>query len=167
MEGNRKPYTESVKTWSDLPLTSLMGHIGVIKSQILCFWPSSPLIAFRDFKCIGGYCTIMCLSGLFADDNIFDSILFAFFPPYFFRSLKLKYLLIFSLLGCSVLFSKIFLCHQHLCCMAYRDYFFIQFCGIGGVICRHTLYSGQHLTNGLSDLIQIWHGNVTGPEDVL
>ena len=58
------------------------------------------------------------------------------------------------------------LCHQHLCCMAYRDCFVIQFCGI--VVClRHTLYSGQYLKNGVSDLIQIWHVDVTGPEGVL
>ena len=38
----------------------------------------------------------------------------------------------------------------------------------GVVIChRHTLYSGQYLKNGLSDLIQIWHVEVTGPEGVL
>ena len=36
------------------------------------------------------------------------------------------------------------------------------------VVCRrHTLYSGQYLKNGLSDLIQIWHVDVTGPEGVL
>ena len=52
--------------------------------------------------------------------------------------------------------------------MAYRDCFVIQFCGVGGVVCRrHTLYSGQYLKNGLSDLIQIWHVDVTGPEGVL
>ena len=62
--------------------------------------------------------------------------------------------------------SLIFLCHQHLCCVAYRDCFIIQFCGV--VVCRrHTLYSGQYLKNGLSDLIQIWHVDVTGPEGVL
>ena len=64
-----------------------------------------------------------------------------------------------------------FLCHQHLCCVAYRDRFIIQFCGIGvgvvGVCRRLTLYSGQYLKNGLSDLIQIWHLDVTGPGDVL
>ena len=32
---------------------------------------------------------------------------------------------------------------------------------------RHTLYSGQYLKNGLSDLIQIWHMDVTGPGGVL
>ena len=32
---------------------------------------------------------------------------------------------------------------------------------------HHTLYSGQYLKNGLSDLIQIWHVDVTGPEGVL
>ena len=38
----------------------------------------------------------------------------------------------------------------------------------GGVIChRHTLYSGRYLKNGLSDLIQIWHVDVSGPEGVL
>ena len=36
------------------------------------------------------------------------------------------------------------------------------------VVCRlHTLYSGQYLKNGLSDLIQIWHMDVTGPGGVL
>ena len=30
-----------------------------------------------------------------------------------------------------------------------------------------TLYSGQYLKNGLSDLLQIWHVDVTGPEGVL
>ena len=36
--------------------------------------------------------------------------------------------------------------------------------GGGVVVCRrHTLYSGQYLKNGLSDLIQIWHMDVTGP----
>ena len=39
---------------------------------------------------------------------------------------------------------------------------------VGGAVCRrHTLYSGQYLKNGLSDLIQIWHVDVTGPEGVL
>ena len=54
-------------------------------------------------------------------------------------------------------------------CVAYRDCYVIQFCGVVGVvICRrHTLYSGQYLKNGLSDLIQIWHVDVTGPEGVL
>ena len=32
---------------------------------------------------------------------------------------------------------------------------------------RHTLYSGQYLKYGLSDLIQIWHVHVTSPEGVL
>ena len=60
------------------------------------------------------------------------------------------------------------LCHQHLCCVAYRDRFVIQICGIGVVVCRrHTLYSRQYLKNGLSDLIQIWHMDVTGPGGVL
>ena len=60
---------------------------------------------------------------------------------------------------------SLFLCHQHLCFVAYRDYFIISFCG---VVCRrHTLYSGQYLKNGLSDLIQIWHVDVTGLEGVL
>ena len=36
-----------------------------------------------------------------------------------------------------------------------------------GVCRHHTLYSGQYLKNGLSDLIQIWHVDVTGPEGVL
>ena len=51
--------------------------------------------------------------------------------------------------------------------------FVIQICGvgvvvIGVVVCRrHTLYSGQYLKNGLSDLIQIWHMDVTGPGGVL
>ena len=36
---------------------------------------------------------------------------------------------------------------------------------VGGAVCRrHTLYSGQYLKNGLSDLIQIWHVDVTGPQ---
>ena len=30
-----------------------------------------------------------------------------------------------------------------------------------------TLYSGQYLKNGLSDLIQIWHVGVTAPQGVL
>ena len=41
---------------------------------------------------------------------------------------------------------------------------------IVGIVCRcHTLYSGisQYLKNGLSDLIQIWHVDVTGTEGVL
>ena len=50
--------------------------------------------------------------------------------------------------------------------MAYRDCFDIQFCGVG-VCHRPTLYSGQYLKNGLSDLNQIWHVDVTGPEGVL
>ena len=38
----------------------------------------------------------------------------------------------------------------------------------GGIVChRHTLYSGQYLKNCLSDLIQIWHVNVTAPQGVL
>ena len=60
-----------------------------------------------------------------------------------------------------------FLCHQHLCCVAYRDCFVIQFCGIVIVCRRHTLYSGQYLKTGMSDLIQIWHVDVTVPEGVL
>ena len=44
--------------------------------------------------------------------------------------------------------------------------FVIQFCSVVGV-CRHNLYSGQYLKNGLSDLIQIWHVEVTGPGGVL
>ena len=32
---------------------------------------------------------------------------------------------------------------------------------------RHTLYSGQYLKNGLSDFIQMWHVDVTGPGGVL
>ena len=39
------------------------------------------------------------------------------------------------------------------------------FCG--GGVCRHTLYSGQYLKNGLLDLIQIWHVDVTAPQGVL
>ena len=58
-----------------------------------------------------------------------------------------------------------FLCHQHLCCVAYRDHFVIQFCGVVGH--RPTLYSGQYLKNGLSDLIQIWHVDVTAYQGVL
>ena len=64
----------------------------------------------------------------------------------------------------------ILLCHQLLCCVAYRDCFVIPFCGVVCVvvICRrHTLYSGQYLKNGWSDLIQIWHVDVTGPQGVL
>ena len=52
----------------------------------------------------------------------------------------------------------------------YRDFFVIQFCGVigGGNVCRrHTLYSGQYLKNGLSDLIQIWHVDVTAYQGVL
>ena len=65
-------------------------------------------------------------------------------------------------------FTKLpLLCHQYLLCVAYRDCFVIQFCGVGIVCLRHTLCSGQYLKNGLSDLIQIWHVDVTGPEDVL
>ena len=62
-----------------------------------------------------------------------------------------------------------FLCHQHLSCVAYRDRFVIQICGVVGVVVcrRHPLYSGQYLKNGLSDLIQIWHVDVTGPGGVL
>ena len=68
--------------------------------------------------------------------------------------------------------TYLFLCHQHLCCVAYRDRFVIQICGVGVVVgvvvCRrHTSYSGQYLKNGLSDLIQIWHMDVTGPGGVL
>ena len=55
--------------------------------------------------------------------------------------------------------------------MAYRDHFVIQFCGIVGiviVVCqRHTLYSRQYLINGLSDLIQIWHVDVTAYQGML
>ena len=58
--------------------------------------------------------------------------------------------------------SREFLCHQHLCCVACRDCFVISFCGV--IACRrHTFYSGQYLKNGLSDLIQIWHVDVTAP----
>ena len=32
---------------------------------------------------------------------------------------------------------------------------------------RHTLYSGQCLKNSFSDLIQIWHVDVTAPRGVL
>ena len=65
-----------------------------------------------------------------------------------------------------------FLCHQHLCCVAYRDHpnlwRRLSSSVIGVVVCRrHTLYSGQYLKNGLSDLIQIWHMDVTGPGGVL
>ena len=67
--------------------------------------------------------------------------------------------------SCRVQFLSDLLCHQHLCCVAYRDCFVIQFCGI--VRRRHTLYSGQYLKNGLSDFIQIWHVDVTAPEGVL
>ena len=43
-----------------------------------------------------------------------------------------------------------------------------SFVGGGGVVCHcHTLYSGQYLKNDLSDLIQILHVDVTGPEGVL
>ena len=31
--------------------------------------------------------------------------------------------------------SQPFLCHQHLCCVAYRDCFVIQFCGVIVVVC--------------------------------
>ena len=54
--------------------------------------------------------------------------------------------------------------------MAYRDCFIIPYCGVdvvGSICCRHTLYSGQYLKNGLSDLIQIWHVDVTSPQGVL
>ena len=64
--------------------------------------------------------------------------------------------------------NTLLLCHQHLCRVAYRDRFVIQFCGVGVIVCRrHTLYSGQYLKNGLSDLIQIWYVDVTGPGGVL
>ena len=65
--------------------------------------------------------------------------------------------------------DAIFLCHQHLCCVSYRDCFVIQFYGVGICHrhCRHTLYSREYLKNGLSDLIQIWHVDVTGPGGVL
>ena len=64
-------------------------------------------------------------------------------------------------------FKQFLLCHQHLCCVAYRDGLVIQLCGVG-VICRcHTLYSGQYLKNGLADLIQMWHVDVTAPGGVL
>ena len=70
------------------------------------------------------------------------------------------------LIICKSIADTQFLCHQHLCCVAYRDRFVIQICGV--VVCRrHTLYSGQYLKNGLSDLIQIWHMDVTGPGGVL
>ena len=37
-----------------------------------------------------------------------------------------------------------------------------------GIICHHhTFYFGQYLKNGLSDLIQIWHVDVTSPAGVL
>ena len=32
---------------------------------------------------------------------------------------------------------------------------------------RHNLYSGQYLKNGLSDLIQTWYVDVTGPGGVV
>ena len=32
------------------------------------------------------------------------------------------------------------------------------------IVCCHSLYSGQYLKNGLSDLIQIWHVDVAGPK---
>ena len=34
-------------------------------------------------------------------------------------------------------------------------------------VSSHTLNSGQYLKNGLSDLIQIWHVDVTVPQSVL
>ena len=41
-----------------------------------------------------------------------------------------------------ILSSVYFLCHQHLCCVAYRDCFVIQFCGVSVVciVCRHTVF---------------------------
>ena len=39
---------------------------------------------------------------------------------------------------------------------------FVALSSVSGRCC-HTLYSGQYLKNGLSDLIQIWHVDVTGP----
>ena len=44
---------------------------------------------------------------------------------------------------------------------------FVASASVIGICRRHTLYSGQYLKNGLSDLIQIWHVDVTGPEGVL
>ena len=39
--------------------------------------------------------------------------------------------------------------------------------GGGVIVCRHhTLYFGQYLRNGLSNLIQIWHVHVTAPQGV-
>ena len=38
---------------------------------------------------------------------------------------------------------------------------------VRGICRRHTLYSRQYLKNGISDLIQIWHVDVTSPEGVL
>ena len=44
----------------------------------------------------------------------------------------------------------LFLCHQRLCCVAYRDCFITSICVI--IICRrHTFYSVQYLKNGLPD----------------
>ena len=55
-----------------------------------------------------------------------------------------------------------FLCHQHLCCVALSLSHFVALSSVSGRR-RHTLYCGQYLKNGLSDLIQIWHVDVTGP----
>ena len=44
---------------------------------------------------------------------------------------------------------------------------FVALSSVVGVYRRHTLYSGQYLKNGLSDLIQIWYVDVTGPGGVL
>ena len=79
------------------------------------------------------------------------------------RSDIVRKLLKYNLI-CLDLITCLFLCHQHLCCVVYRDCFIISFYG---VVCRHALYSGQYLKNGLSDLILIWHVDVTAPQGVL
>ena len=38
---------------------------------------------------------------------------------------------------------------------------------VGGVCRRHTFYSGQYLKNALSDVIPIWHVDVTAPQGVM
>ena len=44
-----------------------------------------------------------------------------------------------------------FLCHQHLCCVAYRDCFVISFCGVG--ICRHHTLKLLITSNTITDRV--------------
>ena len=44
---------------------------------------------------------------------------------------------------------------------------FVALSFVDGVCHCHTLYSGQYLKNTSSDLVRIWHVDVTAPQGVL